>query len=140
MGRSKTIKQPPEFSTSALAGSLEGRSGSPIRRLGSKKSHHIHDHNETIDKVVSGIPRKGLLVENGRSRNPSGLLVGGNWTPIEGEKRDWVLQQAGLNKPACETDKRSWKHGNQKRQTALRCQRPQALVAQIHAAGTVNEQ
>jgi hypothetical protein len=39
-----------------------------------------------------------LLVEKRSEQNPGGLLVGEYWErAIEGEKRDWVLQQAGLN-------------------------------------------
>ena len=67
--------------------------------FGVKEVHHIHDHNETIDKVVSEFHVR-LLVEKRSEQNPSGLLVGEYWErAIEGEKRDWVLQQAGLNSP-----------------------------------------
>ena len=62
-----------------------------------KEIHHIHEHNETIDKVVSEFHVR-LVVEKRSEQNPSGLLVGEYWErAIEGEKRDWVLQQAGLN-------------------------------------------
>jgi hypothetical protein len=41
--------------------------------------------------------RVRLLVEHRSEQNPSGLLVGEYWErKIEGEKRDWVLQQAQL--------------------------------------------
>jgi len=64
--------------------------------FGVKEVHHVHDHNETIDKVVSEFHVR-LVVEKRSDRNPSGLLIGEYWErPIEGEKRDWVLQQAGL--------------------------------------------
>ena len=67
--------------------------------FGVKEVHHIHDHNETVDKVVSEFHVR-LLVEKRSEQNPSGLLVGEYWErAIEGEKRDWVLQQAGLNSP-----------------------------------------
>ena len=67
--------------------------------FGVKEVHHIHDHNETIDKVVSEFHVR-LLVERRSEQNPSGLLVGEYWErAIEGEKRDWVLQQTGLNSP-----------------------------------------
>lgn len=62
--------------------------------FGVKEVHHIHGHNETIDKVVSEFHLR-LLVERRSEENPSGLLIGEYWErEIEGEKRDWVLQQA----------------------------------------------
>lgn len=65
--------------------------------FGVKEIHHIHEHNETIDKVVSEFHVR-LAVEKRSEQNPSGLLIGEYWErPIEGEKRDWVLQQAGLS-------------------------------------------
>lgn len=64
--------------------------------FGVKQVHHIHEHNETIDKVVSEFHVR-LVVEKRSEQNPSGLLVGEYWErAIEGEKRDWVLQQTGL--------------------------------------------
>jgi hypothetical protein len=64
--------------------------------FGVKEVHHIHDHNETVDKVVSEFHVR-LVVERRSERNPSGLLIGEYWErAIEGEKRDWVLQQAGF--------------------------------------------
>jgi len=65
--------------------------------FGVKEVHHIHEHNETIDKVVSEFHVR-IAVEKRSEQNPSGLLIGEYWErPIEGEKRDWVLQQAGLS-------------------------------------------
>lgn len=65
--------------------------------FGVKEVHHIHEHNETIDKVVSEFHVR-LVAEKRSEQNPSGLLVGEYWErAIEGEKRDWVLQQAGLS-------------------------------------------
>ena len=64
--------------------------------FGVKQVHHIHEHNETIDKVVSEFHVR-LLVERRSEQNPSGLLIGEYWErEIEGEKRDWVLQQANM--------------------------------------------
>ena len=64
--------------------------------FGVKQVHHIHEHNETIDKVVSEFHVR-LLVERRSEENPSGLLIGEYWErKIEGEKRDWVLQQANM--------------------------------------------
>ena len=64
--------------------------------FGVKEVHHIHEHNETIDKVVSEFHVR-LLFERRSEENPSGLLIGEYWErEIEGEKRDWVLQQANL--------------------------------------------
>jgi hypothetical protein len=78
--------------------SLEPAKDDPLAftAFGVKSIHHIHDHNETIDKVVSEFHIR-LAVEKRSEENPSGLLIGEYWErPIEGEKRDWVLQQAGL--------------------------------------------
>lgn len=78
--------------------SLEAPKDDPLTYVafGVKEVHHIHDHNETIDKVVSEFHVR-LLVERRSEQNPSGLLVGEYWErEIEGEKRGWVLQQAQL--------------------------------------------
>ena len=78
--------------------SLEAAKDDPLTytAFGVKQIHHLHDHNETVDKVVSEFHVR-LVVERRSERNPSGLLVGEYWErAIEGEKRDWVLQQAGL--------------------------------------------
>lgn len=78
--------------------SLEVAKDDPLSytAFGVKQVHHIHDHNEAIDKVVSEFHIR-LAVERRSEQNPSGLLIGEYWErPIEGEKRDWVLQQAGL--------------------------------------------
>ena len=65
--------------------------------FGVKQVHHIHEHNEAIDKLVSEFHVR-LAVEKRSEQNPSGLLIGEYWErPIEGEKKDWVLQQAGLS-------------------------------------------
>ena len=64
--------------------------------FGVKQVHHIHEHNETVDKVVSEFHVR-LLVERRSEQNPSGLLIGEYWErEIEGEKRDWVLEQANM--------------------------------------------
>jgi hypothetical protein len=81
--------------------SLEAAKDDPLifTAFGVKEVHHIHEHNETIDKIVSELHVR-LAVEKRSEQNPSGLLVGEYWErAIEGEKRDWVLQQAGLNSP-----------------------------------------
>ena len=78
--------------------SLDASKDEPLTytAFGVKEVHHIHDHNETIEKVVSEFHVR-LVAEKRSDRNPSGLLIGEYWErPIEGEKRDWVLQQAGL--------------------------------------------
>lgn len=78
--------------------SLEAAKDAPLTytAFGVKDIHHIHDHNETIEKVVSEFHVR-LVVERRSEQNPSGLLIGDYWErAIEGEKRDWVLQQAGL--------------------------------------------
>jgi len=80
---------------------LEAAKDDPLTftAFGVKEVHHIHDHSETIDKIVSELHVR-LAVEKRSEQNPSGLLIGEYWErAIEGEKRDWVLQQAGLNSP-----------------------------------------
>lgn len=79
--------------------SLEAVKDDPLTftAFGVKEIHHVHEHNETVDKVVSEFHVR-LVVEKRSEQNPSGLLIGEFWErAIEGEKRDWVLQQAGLN-------------------------------------------
>jgi hypothetical protein len=78
--------------------SLEAAKDDPLTYIafGVKQVHHIHEHNETVDKVVSEFHVR-LVVEKRSEQNPSGLLVGEYWErAIEGEKRDWVLQQTAF--------------------------------------------
>lgn len=79
--------------------SLDAAKDDPLTytAFGVKEVHHVHEHNETIDKVVSEFHVR-LVVERRSEQNPSGLLVGEYWErAIEGEKRNWVLQQTGLS-------------------------------------------
>lgn len=79
--------------------SLEAAKDDPLTYVvfAVKEVHHVHEHNETIDKIVSELHVR-LVVEKRSEQNPSGLLVGEYWErAIEGEKRNWVLQQTGLN-------------------------------------------
>lgn len=79
--------------------SLEAGKADPLTfaAFGVKEIHHVHEHNETVDKVVSEFHVR-LVVEKRSEQNPSGLLIGEFWErAIEGEKRDWILQQTGLN-------------------------------------------
>lgn len=79
--------------------SLDAAKDDPLTytAFGVKEVHHVHEHNETIDKVVSEFHVR-LVVEKRSEQNPSGLLVGEYWErAIEGEKRNWVLQQTGLS-------------------------------------------
>ncbi len=81
-----------------LLRSLEAAKEDPLNftAFGVKEIHHVHEHNETIDRVVSEFHVR-LVVEKRSEHNPSGLLVGEYWErAIEGEKRNWLLQQAGL--------------------------------------------
>ncbi len=81
--------------------SLEAAKDDPLTfaAFGVKQIHHLHDHNETVEKIVSEFHIR-LAVEKRSEHNPSGLLLAEYWErAIEGEKRDWVLQQAGLNSP-----------------------------------------
>lgn len=78
--------------------SLEAAKDDPLTytAFGVKQVHHVHDHNETIDKMVCEFHLR-LLLEKRSEQNPSGMLVAEYWErAIEGEKRDWVLQQAML--------------------------------------------
>jgi hypothetical protein len=64
--------------------------------FGVKEVHRMRDHNETVDKVVSEFHVR-LAEEKRSEQNPSGLLVAEYWErAIEGEKRDWVLQQTAF--------------------------------------------
>jgi hypothetical protein len=75
--------------------SLEAAKDDPLTYVafGVKEIHHLHNQNETIDKVVSEFHVR-LVVERRSESNPSGLLIGEYWErAIEGEKRNWVLQQ-----------------------------------------------
>src|SRR5438477_6169716 len=78
--------------------SLEDSKEDPLTYVafGVKEVHHIHEHDETIDKVVREF-HVGLAVDKRSEQNPSGLLTGEyRERPTEGEKRDGGLQQAGL--------------------------------------------
>jgi len=78
--------------------SLEVAKDDPLTYVafGVKEIHHLHNQNETIDKVVSEFHVR-LVVERRSESNPSGLLIGEYWErAIEGEKRNWVLQQTSL--------------------------------------------
>jgi hypothetical protein len=102
MQKENTIGQIEEDQTSSefQMRSLEAAKDDPLTytAFGVKEVHHVHEHNETIDKVVSEF-RVRLVIERRSEANPSGILIGEYWErAIEGEKRDWVLQQAGLNR------------------------------------------
>jgi len=67
--------------------------------FGVKEIHHLHNQSETIDKVVSEFHVR-LLQEKRSEANPSGLLVAEYWErAIEGEKKNWVLQQTSVTGP-----------------------------------------
>ena len=78
--------------------SLETAKDDPLAfvAFGVKEIHHLHQQSETIDKVVSEFHVR-LVQEKRSESNPSGLLIGEYWERvIEGEKKDWILQQASL--------------------------------------------
>jgi len=78
--------------------SLETAKDDPLSYVafGVKEIHHLNKQNERIDKVVSEFHVR-LVQEKRSESNPSGLLIGEYWErAIEGEKKDWVLQQADL--------------------------------------------
>ncbi len=76
---------------------LEPSRESPLSytAFGVKQVHHVSaDHVENTEKIVSEFHVR-LVVEHRSKENPTGLLVGEYWEqPIEGEKRDLVLQDA----------------------------------------------
>jgi hypothetical protein len=81
--------------------SIEATKDDPLTYVafGVKEIHHLHNQSETIDKVVSEFHIR-LLQETRTETNPSGLLIGEYWErAIEGEKRNWVLQEAGSAGP-----------------------------------------
>jgi hypothetical protein len=101
MQKENTIGQVEDDQTSSefQMRSLEAAKDDPLTytAFGVKEVHHVHEHNETIDKVVSEFQVR-LVIERRSETNPSGILIAEYWErAIEGEKRDWVLQQAGLN-------------------------------------------
>jgi hypothetical protein len=101
MQKENTIGQIEDDQTSSefQMRSLEAAKDDPLTytAFGVKEVHHVHEHNETIDKVVSEF-RVRLVIEKRSEANPSGLLIGEYWErAIEGEKRDWVLQQAAMS-------------------------------------------
>ena len=78
--------------------SLEAINDDPLAYVafGVKEIHHLRKQNETIDKVVSEFHVR-LVQEKRSDSNPSGLLIAEYWErAIEGEKKDWVLQQTSL--------------------------------------------
>jgi hypothetical protein len=81
--------------------SLEGAKDDPLTYVafGVKEIHHLRNQNETIDKVVSEFHVR-LLQEKRSEANPSGLLVAEYWErAIEGEKKNWILQQTSVTAP-----------------------------------------
>ncbi len=81
--------------------SLEADKDDPLTYVafGVKEIHHLHNQNESIDKVVSEFHAR-LVMEKRSESNPSGLLIGEYWErAIEGEKRNWVLQHTSTAGP-----------------------------------------
>jgi type IV secretory pathway TrbF-like protein len=78
---------------------LEVSKESPLTysAFGVKEIHHVHeDHSETTEKIVSEF-RIRLVMEKRTEQNANGLLIGEYWEqPIEGEKRNVVLEETGL--------------------------------------------
>jgi hypothetical protein len=78
---------------------LESAKDSPLTytAFGVKEVHRLsEDHSETSDKIVSEFHIR-LVVEHRSKENPSGLLIADYWEqPIEGEKRNLVLQESEL--------------------------------------------
>jgi len=80
-------------------GPLERSDKDPLAYIahGVKTVHHIHDHAETMDKIVSEF-RIRLAVEKRSEENPSGLLIAEYAEQqIDGEKRGQMFEQADFN-------------------------------------------
>ena len=80
-------------------GPLEKSDKDPLMYIahGVKTVHHIHDHSETMDKIVSEF-RIRLAVEKRSEENPSGLLIAEYAEQqIDGEKRGQMFGQADSN-------------------------------------------
>jgi len=100
MQKENTVGQVQEDQTTSefQLRSLDAAKDDPLAYVafGVKEIHHLHNQNETIDKVVSEFHVR-LVQEKRSEANPNGLLVGEYWERIiEGEKRNWVLQQTSL--------------------------------------------
>jgi type IV secretory pathway TrbF-like protein len=78
---------------------LESSKDSPLTytAFGVKEIHKLsEDHSETSDKIVSEFHIR-LVAERRSKENPSGLLIADYWEqPIEGEKKNLVLQESEL--------------------------------------------
>ena len=78
---------------------LQSAKDSPLTytAFGVKEVHRTsEDHSETTEKIVSEFHIR-LDVEKRSKENPSGLLIADYWEqPIEGEKRNLVLQESEL--------------------------------------------
>jgi hypothetical protein len=78
---------------------LEAAKESPLSftAFGIKEVHRVgEDHSETSEKIVSEFHIR-LVVEKRSKENPSGLLIADYWEqPIEGEKKNLVLQESEL--------------------------------------------
>jgi hypothetical protein len=66
---------------------------------GVRDLHHVHDHNETTDKLVGEFHIR-LITEKRSDGNPSGLLIAEYQERlITGERRDAMMRDAALNNP-----------------------------------------
>ena len=78
---------------------LEPMKDSPLTytAFGVKEVHRVgEDHSETTEKIVSEFQIR-LVSERRSKENPSGLLIANYWEqPIEGEKRNLVLQESEI--------------------------------------------
>jgi type IV secretory pathway TrbF-like protein len=77
--------------------SLEASKQDPLTytAFGVKQVHRLREHNESSEKIVSEFHLR-LVIERRSEENPSGLLIAEYWErPIEGEKRDSILERSG---------------------------------------------
>lgn len=78
---------------------LEPTKDSPLTytAFGVKEVHRVgEDHSETTEKIVSEFQIR-LVSERRSKENPNGLLIADYWEqPIEGEKRNLVLQESEI--------------------------------------------
>jgi hypothetical protein len=65
--------------------------------FGVKEVHRVHDHAETIDKLVGEFQIR-LIIERRSQENPSGLLIAQyGERMIEGERRDAIMRDTSFN-------------------------------------------
>jgi hypothetical protein len=81
--------------------SLEPAKDDPLTftAYGVREVHRVRDHQETTDKLIGEFHIR-LITEKRSEENPSGLLIAEYGERlIQGERRDAMMRDAGLNNP-----------------------------------------